>query len=74
MAGRTTRNKIRFQVKSAKELLKEAQVSIDKAQEKLAGSAILADNRSEHINKTLPVIMAGLNEVQKALDRFYEGL
>ena len=59
---------------SSKELLKEAQVTLEKAQEKLAGSAILADNRSEYINKTLPLIMAGLNEVQKALDRFYEGL
>jgi len=61
-------------VNTAKELLKEAQVSMEKAQEKLAGSAILADNRSEYINKTLPLIMAGLNEVQKAVDRFYEGL
>lgn len=47
---------------------------MEKAQEKLAGAGALADNRSDFINQNLPVIMAGLNEVQKAVDRFYEGL
>jgi hypothetical protein len=67
MTTRTTRNKIRFQGKSALEDLR-------RAQEHLTGLAALADDNSPYINDNLPVIMLSIESVRVALSSFYEGL
>lgn len=67
MTARSTRNKLRFQGFSALNDLRHAQ-------DHLIGLAALADDQSPYINDNLPLIMTGLDTVQKALDKFYEGL
>ena len=67
MAGRTTRNKIRHQAA-------EAFVNLRKAQNNLVQLAALADNRSDYIDKHLPMIVAAVEMVINTFDSFQEGL
>jgi len=67
MTARSTRNKIRFQARSASE-------DIYRAQTHLGQLAALADDRSDYINDNLPVIMLALDSVKVTLDKFAEGL
>ncbi|MBD3425705.1 MAG: hypothetical protein GF409_00580 [Candidatus Omnitrophica bacterium] len=67
MASRTTRNKIRFQAKSAFE-------DMVRVQDHLAGIAALADDRSPHIDNNLPQIILAQETVMQAFEKFMEGL
>jgi len=67
MAKRSTRNKVRFQSLAAMKDLKAAQ-------NHLAQLAALANDQSSYIDEHLPVIMAALEMVQKALEQFDERL
>ncbi len=67
MAQRSTRNKIRFQVDSAR-------ADLEKAQDHFATAAGLADGKHPTIEKDLPMIMAALQLVIEATDKFYLGL
>jgi hypothetical protein len=74
MANRSTRNKIRFQVFAANGYMKEVKLLMDKVNDRLAYAAALADERSDFINENLPPIMNVVDELSKAIKRFYEGL
>jgi hypothetical protein len=67
MSSRSTRNKIRFQGKSALDDLRHAS-------DHLTELAALADEASTYINDNLPVIIVALESVRVTLKRFYEGL
>jgi len=67
MAARSTRNKIRFQAKSAMEDLKASQVHLTQL-------GALANDQSPYIDNHLPTIMVGLESVRLVLDKFTEGL
>jgi len=67
MAERSTRNKIRFQADSAHDDLRKAQIH-------LVQLAALADERSKYINNNLPPIVAVLEDVITAVDRFSDRL
>ncbi len=67
MNKRSTRNKLRFQ-------LEAALVEIRKGQNHLGLIAALADDRSKYIDDNLPIIMAALETVIDAIDKFSEGL
>lgn len=67
MAQRSTRNKIRFQADSAFDNLRKAQIHLTQL-------AALADDQSNYINENLPVLIAGLDTVITAVDRFSEKL
>jgi len=67
MSSRSSRNKIRFQGKSALFDLKAAQTH-------LVQLGALADDRSPYIDDNLPTIMVTLESVITVLDQFTEGL
>lgn len=67
MAQRSTRNKIKFQAVSAFADLK-------RAQDHLVEMAALADGGSPHIEKDLPLIVAAVEMVIDAVEKFSEGL
>jgi len=67
MTERSTRNKLRFQGRSASEDLR-------RAQEHLIGLAALCNETSPYIDDHLPTIMVALESVKLALDKFREGL
>lgn len=67
MTSRSTRNKVRFQARSAVDDLK-------RAQDHLTELAALADEASPYIDDNLGVIMLGLASVISTLDKFNEGL
>jgi len=67
MTSRSTRNKVKFQGISAYADLK-------KAQNHLVQLAALADNRSPYISEDLPQIIAALEMVTEALDKFTQEL
>jgi len=67
MAARSTRNKIRFQARSAMDDLKAAQVHLTQL-------GALANDQSPYIDEHLPVIMVALESVRTVLDKFSEGL
>jgi len=74
MAKRTTRNKIRWQVKNAQEDLSKAIQALHDCQDHLTQAAGLANDQSEYINSGLPVIITTLDMAETTLRRFYEGL
>jgi len=67
MTSRSTRNKLKFQGISA-------YADLRKAQNHLVQLAALADSRSPFISEDLPLIIASLDMVITALDKFNEGL
>ena len=67
MTARSTRNKVRFQGRSASEDLR-------RAQEHLIELAALAGDNPGYIDEYLPTIMVGLEAVKLAHDKFCEGL
>lgn len=67
MAGRTTRNKIRFQAKKAVE-------DIDRAVGHLCLMNNIADGRHPIVNEYIPVIVTLIEEMQKILKKFRENL
>ncbi len=67
VASRSTRNKIRFQAKSARDDLRHAM-------DHMIELAALADDNSGYINETLPPIITTLELVIKTYDQFKEGL
>lgn len=67
MASRSTRNKIRFQAKSALDDCKRAQTH-------LVYVGALADERSDYINGHLPELIAALEFLIETVDKFNEGL
>lgn len=89
MTRRSTRNKILHQSVEMMERLdlsgailgsflkiysKEAVRELKKAQGNASQMAALADEQSEYINEHLPIIMAYLDTIIKAVERFEEGL
>jgi len=67
MTKRTTRNKIRWQARSAFE-------DMVRVQQHLAGIAALGDEGSSYISDNLPQIMAAQEVVKDAFETFMEGL
>ena len=67
MTGRSTRNKLRWQVE-------RAVGDIGLAIEHLAKMDAIAEEKSDYINKHVPGLVVLLSEVQDTLNRFREGL
>ena len=67
MTSRSTRNKIRFQARSALDDLR-------RAQDHLGELTALSADTSPYIDDNLPVIMLALSAVIDTLDKFNEGL
>jgi len=67
MAGRTTRNKVRFQAEACFIDLKKAQVH-------LVQIAALADDRSDYIDKHLPGLVTTLELLIEMTEQFREGM
>jgi len=67
MSKRSTRNKLRFQLEAGLGELRKGQIHLGQL-------AALADDRSDYIDKHLPIIMAALESVIEAVDAFGDGL
>ena len=67
MTGRSTRNKLRWQVEKAVDCQ-------DRSLEHLARLDGIADAQSDYINEFMPGLVILLEEVKKTLFRFREGL
>lgn len=67
MASRSTRNKVRWQCRSALEDLASAQTH-------LVRLAAIADEHSDHINDHIPELIACLEMFIKAVEKFNESL
>lgn len=67
MSTRSTRNKLRHQASKASR-------SVGICMEHLNFLDELADHQSEYINQNLPIIVAFVNELEKLLENFRDGL
>ena len=67
MTGRSTRNKLRWQVEKAVGCL-------DRAVEHLARLDAIAEEQSDYINHQMPAIVFMMDGVKNVLNRFREGL
>lgn len=66
MASRSTRNKLKSQGQSVLD-------DLERAMNHLVQIAALADDRSEYIDKHLPILITYLEMVTKAVKQFREG-
>lgn len=67
MSGRSTRNKLRFQVKRAITRMDEVMFHLNMVD-------IMAAGRSKHIDETLPAIVEMIDGCKKVLEKFRSSL
>ena len=67
MAKMTTRKRIKWQMKQAREKANEIMVSLRAMED-------LAEGNSPYIDEHLPLIVLGLSTVMNAMEMFNEGL